>query len=82
MIYKTCWLYDQSRALVLYEALITPHVDYGSVVYEIVLQRLQLIQNSAGQLVLLADRRCPGYKSHEKLKLDIVATYRSKLWSE
>ncbi len=82
LIYKTRWLFDQKTALMLYKALITPHLDYGSTIYEICtqyqLQRLQVIQNAASRLILLEDPRCPVYQLHERLSLDTLATHRAK----
>ena len=82
LLYKTRWLFDQNTALMLYKALITPHFNFGSVVYEVApqnqLQRLQIIQNAAARLILLEDPKCPVYQLHEALKLDTLATRRSK----
>ncbi len=82
LLYKTRWLFDQQTALTLYKSLITPHFDFGSVIYEVTpkyqLQRLQIVQNAAARLILLADPRCPVYELHENLNLDTLATRRAK----
>ena len=82
LIYKTRWLFDESTALVLFKSLIVPHFDYGSVIYEVALEyqlrRLQINQNAASRLVLLAEPDCPIYRLHERLHLDTLATRRSK----
>ena len=82
LLYKTRWLFDQETALALYKSLVSPHFDYGSVVYEVSpqyqLQRLQVIQNAAARLILLEDQYCPVYELHEKLNLDTLATRRCK----
>ncbi len=82
LLYKTCWLFNEETALMLFKSLITPHFDYGSVLYEVApqyqLNRLQVVQNAAARLILLADARCPIYELHEKLGLDTLATRRSK----
>ena len=66
----------------LYKSLITPHFDFGSIIYEVCpqyqLQRLQVIQKAAARLILLEDQRCPVYQLHERLHLDTVATRRAK----
>ena len=78
LLYKTRWLFDKDTALALYKSLITPHFDYGLVLYEVApqqeLNRLQVIQNAAARLILLADPRCPVYQLHEQLNLDTLAT--------
>ncbi len=35
LLYKTHWVFDQRTALMLYKSLITPHFDFGSVIYEV-----------------------------------------------
>ena len=66
----------------LFKSLITPHFDFGSVVHEVSPQyqinRLQVIQNVAACLILLADPRCLVYELHERLGLDTLATRWSK----
>ncbi len=82
LLYKTRWLFDQATALMLYKSIISPHFDYGSVLYEVApqyqLKRLQVIQNAAARLILLEEADCPVYSLHERLKLDTLATRRSK----
>ena len=82
LLYKTRWLFDKSTALMLYKSLITPHYDFGAIIYEVAanyqLQRLQVIQNAAAHMILLADPRCPIYELHENLYLDTLATRRAK----
>ena len=67
----------------LYKSLITPHFDYGCLLYEVApeyqLKRLQIIQNAAARLVLLAKPETPIYQLHEQLHLDTLATRRSKI---
>ena len=81
-LYKTRWVFDQSTALMLYKALISPHFDFGSPIYEVSpqyqLKRLQTIQNAAAHLILLADPRCPVYELHKRLNIDMLATRRAK----
>ena len=76
------WLFNQQTALMLYKSIISPHFDYGSVLYEVApcyqLNRLQLIQNAAARLILLEEFECPVYSLHERLKLDTLATRRAK----
>ena len=82
LLYKTRWLFNQETALMLFKSLITPYFDYGSVLYEVCpqyqLNRLQVIQNVAAHLILLADPKCPVYELHERLGLDTLATRRLK----
>ena len=82
LLYKTRWVFDQNTALMLFKSLITPHFDFGSVLYEVCpqyqLNRLQVVQNAAARLILLADSRCPIYELHENLKIDTLATRRAK----
>ncbi len=82
LMYKTRWMFDQETALTLYKSLITPYLDYGSIIYEIApeyqLKRLQVIQNSAARLILVTEPACPIYTLHERLKLDTLATRRCK----
>ncbi len=82
LLYKTRYLFNEGTALMLYKSLITPHFDYGSILYEVApqyqLQRLQTIQNAAARLILLEQPDCPIYTLHERLKLDTLATRRSK----
>ena len=66
----------------LYKALITPHFNYGCLLYEVApeyqLKRLQVIQNAAARLILSAQPDTPVYQLHERLHLDTLATPRSK----
>ncbi len=82
LLYKTRALFDEKTALMLYKALITPHFDYGCLLYEIApeyqLKRLQVIQNAAARLILTAEPDTPIYQLHERLHLDTLATRRSK----
>ncbi len=82
LLYKTRWLFNEQTALMLYKSLLTPHFDFGSVIYEVApmyqLNRLQIIQNAAARLILLADPRCPIYELHERLHIDTLATRRAK----
>ncbi len=82
LLYKTRWLFDEETALMMYKSLTSPHIDFGFVVYEVCpkyqLQRLQVIQNDAARMILLEDQLCPIYELHEWLKLDTLATRRSK----
>ncbi len=82
LLYKTRTLFDEKTALMLYKALITPHFDYGCLLYEVApeyqLKRLQIIQNAAARLILTAQPDTPIYQLHEKLHLDTLATRRSK----
>ena len=82
LLYKTRTLFDEKTALMLYKALITPHLDYGCLLYEIApeyqLKRLQVIQNAAARLILSAQPDTPIYQLHERLHLDTLATRRSK----
>ncbi len=82
LLYKTRSLFDEKTALMLYKAMITPHLDYGCLLYEVApeyqLRRLQVIQNAAARLILLAQPDTPVYQLHEKLHLDTLATRRSK----
>ncbi len=80
LLYKTRWLFDKQTALALYKSLITPLLDYGSILYEIAPQYagLQIIQNAAARLIMTADARCPIYQLHEDLHLDTLATRRCK----
>ena len=39
---------------------------------------MQVIQNVAAQLILLADPQCPTYQLHEQLHLDTLATRQCK----
>ncbi len=82
LLYKTRWLFNQQTALMLYKSIISPHFDYGSVIYEVApnyqLSRLQIIQNAAARLILMEEYDCPVYAMHERLRLDTLATRRSK----
>ncbi len=82
LLYKTRTLFDQKTALMLYKALITPHFDYGCLLYEVApeyqLKRMQVIQNAAARLILTARPETPIYQLHETLHLDTLATRRSK----
>ena len=82
LLYKTRWLFDNATALMLYKALIVPHFDFGSTIYEITpqyqLNRLQVVQNAAARLILLEDYDCAVYSMHEKLNIDTLATRRAK----
>ncbi len=82
ILYKTRWLFDLSTARMLYSALILPHFDLGNTVYCVATQhnlaRLQIIQNAAARLILLADARCPIFELHERLKWDTLSTRATK----
>ena len=82
LLYKTRWLFDESTALSLYKALIAPYFDYGSPIYEVApeyqLKRLQIVQNAAARLILVKEPGLTIYEMHERLKLDTLATRRSK----
>ncbi len=82
LLYKTRVLFNEQTALMLYKALVTPHFDYGCLLYEVApeyqLKRLQVIQNAAARLILTAEPDIPIYQLHEHLKLDTLATQRSK----
>ena len=69
-------------AKMLYSALIVPYFDLGSTVYTVAAQyqlnRLQVIQNAACRLILLADSRASTYEVHERLSWDTLATRSSK----
>ena len=71
LLYKTRVLFDQNTALMLYKSLITPHFDYGCVLYEVApayqLKRLQTIQNAAARLILCAQPDTAIYQLHEHL---------------
>ena len=62
ILYKTRWLFDLPTAEMLYCSLVTPLFDFGNTVYTMAAQyqtnRLQVIQNAAARLILLADSRC------------------------
>ena len=79
LLYKTRWLFDESTALSLYKALISPPIDFGSTIYEVApeyqLRRLQLVQSVAA---LVEQPGLSTYAMHEKLKLDTLATRQSK----
>ncbi len=78
MLYKTRWLFDLETAKMLYSALIAPYFDLGNTVYVVAAQyhlsRLQVIQNAAARLILLADSTMSTYDLHESLKWDTLAT--------
>ena len=82
LLYKTRTLFDVSTALMLFKSLITPHFDYGCLIYEVApqyqLQRLQIVQNAAARLILLEQPDTPIYELHERLHFDTLATRRSK----
>ena len=82
LLYKNRTLFNEQTALMLYKALITPHFDYGCLIYEVApeyqLKRLQIIQNAAARLILTAEPDTPLYHLHERLRLDTLATRRSK----
>ena len=82
VLYKTRWLFDLNTAKMLYSALIVPHFDLGNTVYSVAakyqLKRLQVIQNAAARLILLADSRASTYELHEKLGWDTLATRSTK----
>ncbi len=82
LLYKTRWLFDENTALMLYKALIIPHFDFGSIIYEVCpqyqLHRLQVVQNAALRLVLLEEMTCAIYDMHERLNMDTLATRRAK----
>ena len=79
---KIHWLFDENTSLMLFKSLITTQFDFGSILYEIAavyqLNRLQVVQNEATQLILLAAPSCPIYALHEKQNLDTFATRCSK----
>ena len=82
LLYKTRTLFNEKTALMLYKALVTPHLDYGCLLYEVApeyqLKRLQILQNAAARLILTAEPDTPIYSLHERLHLDTLATRRSK----
>ncbi len=82
VLYKTCWLFDLSTARMLYCALIVPHFDLGNTVYTVAAQyqlnRLQVIQNAAARLILLADSRSSTYEFHEELGWYTLSTRANK----
>ena len=82
LLYKTRSLFNEQTALMLYKALITPHFDYGCLLYEVApeyqLKRLQIIQNAAARLILCEQPDMPIYQLHERLHLDTLATRRMK----
>ena len=82
MLYKTRWLFDLETTQMLYSALISPYFDLGNTVYRVAaqyqLQRLQVIQNAAARLILLADSSMSTYDLHENLNWDTLATRASK----
>ena len=82
VLYKTRWLFDLSTAKMLYRALIVPHFDLRNTVYTVAAQYqlkwLQVIQNAAARLILLADSRASTYELHERLGWDTLATRASK----
>ena len=82
VLYKTRWLFDMETARMLYCSLIVPHFDLGNTVYRVAAQhhlsRLQVVQNAAARLILLADARMPTYELHERLKWDTLVTRASK----
>ena len=82
ILYKTRWLFNLDTVKMLYSALIIPHFDLGNTVYAVAAQyqlnHLQVIQNAAGRLILLADSRMSIYELHENLKWDTLATRASK----
>ena len=82
LLYKTRSLFNETTALALYKALITPHFDYGCLLYEIApeyqLKRLQTVQNAAARLILSERFDAPIYQLHERLHLDTLATRRLK----
>ena len=65
-----------------YKSLITPHFNYGCLLYEVApeyqLKRLQIIQNAAAWLILCEQPDTPIYQLHESLHLDTVSTCWSK----
>ena len=60
----------RSTALMLYKIMNLPHFDYCSIIYmntsELNLPKLQVIQNSACRIILLADR-----DSHVQICIDL-----------
>ena len=69
----------------LYNAMVTPHFDLGNTVYVVAahyqLNRLQVIQNTAARLILLADARCTVYDLHKQLGWDTLSTRSSKAFT-
>ena len=82
LLYKTRYLFDETTALMLYKSLITPHFDYGCIIYKVApqyqLNCLQIVQNAAARLILKADSDSPIYALQEQLKLDTLSTRRAK----
>ncbi len=82
MLYKTRWLFDLETAKMLYSSLIAPYFDLGNTIYVVAAQyqlsRLQVVQNAAARLILLADSTISTYDLHETLKWDTLATRSSK----
>ena len=65
-------------AKMLYSSHMTPYFDLGNTVYTVASQfqvnRLQVIQNAAARLILLAEPRTPVYELHARLEWDTLAT--------
>ena len=66
----------------LYGSLVMPYFDLGNTVYTVAAQqhlnRLQVVQNAAACLILLAEPRTPIYELHAKLDWDTLATCATK----
>ena len=71
---------NRSTSLMLYKSMLLPHFDYCDIVYmhtsQVNLNRLQLIQNSACRIILLADRECHISDMHRDLNLKYLSTRR------
>ena len=64
---------NKKLTLQLYKSLVTPHMDYGDVIYmsanKETLAKLQLVQNKACRLILRAHRRTSTDDMHSNLRL-------------
>ncbi len=82
LLYKTRWLFNMETAKMLYGSLVTPYFDLGNTVYMVApqyqLNRLQVVQNAAARLILLAEPRTPVYELHAKLEWDTLAMRATK----
>ena len=72
-ICKTREYVDQSTVLMLYNSLVLPHLDYCDTVFmtanSTLLNKLQLVQNSACRTILLAESRTSSDEMHKELGL-------------
>ncbi len=64
---------DRKTSLTLYRSSVLPHLDYCDLIYENTsktnLNKLQLVQNSACRIMLLADKRTSVSQMHKDLNL-------------